>query len=289
MPSREWRHDALRIAVVVGVSLALLVRGNGVTHAQSGVLTKEQLDTLERATTLVCGKFVTEGSSQTFVLDGQAKAQLASILRKLGDLSLGGGANLNVDEYSGVLRNQLAPELKDIRDCRRRIWDDLIAKFFPGERRTENPQPSVPRTPTGNASRPDTERDRFGPEALRLVAKGIAVKSRGFALATFELENRSGVGIDAALDANSITLGTCSRIGIPDVAGVGLARPSGQREWQSIPASRKITFSMGVICAELASEKSVDFAASLLVRVGEQIFSYPVQADGVPVKVTDGR
>jgi hypothetical protein len=121
------------------------------------------------------------------------------------------------------------------------------------------------------------------------VAKGIAVKSRGGALATFELHNRSGVGIDAALDAASITLGTCSRIGVPDVNGLGLARPSSQRDWRNIPASGRVTFSMGFFCRELVPVKSADFAASLLIKVGEQIFPYPVHADGVPIQTADGR
>ncbi|MBY5666637.1 hypothetical protein [Rhizobium leguminosarum] len=77
-----------------------------------------------------------EGSKKSFELNGQAKAELASLFKKLADVGLDGAGKLTVDDYTGVLQTELAPELKNVRECRQKVWADLLTRIAPETQRS---------------------------------------------------------------------------------------------------------------------------------------------------------
>src|SRR6516164_973074 len=126
------REDAMNFNISkiakFGAVLAPLVcaaTSAGVLNAQAQNYSQQQLDVFDRILPLVCGYYQPNGDSKTIELNGTAKAELSSLFKKLADLGIEGAGKLDVEEYSGVLRNQIGPELKDVRDCRLKVFTDL--------------------------------------------------------------------------------------------------------------------------------------------------------------------
>jgi hypothetical protein len=100
--------------------------------AQSESPQRDPVAILREIVPLICGNFEISGSSKTFTLSGDAKAHLANLFKKLADLGIAAAGNLNVEEYTGVLRTEIAPQLSGVRECRLKVWADLKSKLFPG-------------------------------------------------------------------------------------------------------------------------------------------------------------
>lgn len=78
----------------------------------------------------ICGVSQTEGSGSKLELDGEAEASVAILSKRLLGLGIEGGANLQESEYKNVLREQLADELKDARQCRQDVFDKMFSTVF---------------------------------------------------------------------------------------------------------------------------------------------------------------
>ncbi len=94
---------------------------------------KEQIETLEKIIPLVCGNFEQSGKNKTISIDTNAKAELSSLFKKLADLGIQGAGKINIDEYSGVLRTEIAPQLNNVRECRLKVWTDLVSRVSPAK------------------------------------------------------------------------------------------------------------------------------------------------------------
>ncbi|MEM8571163.1 MAG: hypothetical protein AAGG56_09670 [Pseudomonadota bacterium] len=55
---------------------------------------------------------------------------MAVLSRRLVDIGIEGAGVLEGSEYQGVLREQLADELKDSRQCRLKVFDQMFARVF---------------------------------------------------------------------------------------------------------------------------------------------------------------
>lgn len=73
----------------------------------------------------ICGKYSSEGSSSNKELSIEAKADLASVFKKLADLGLTGAAKYADSNYSNVRQEQLLDAIKSGQACRTKIWDDF--------------------------------------------------------------------------------------------------------------------------------------------------------------------
>lgn len=133
--------------------------------AQSEGLSSAQRTVVQEMVVLICGAFELKGSSSTFDLDIAARAELDSLLRRFADLGIEGAAKLNADEYSNVLRADLAPHLKNVTDCRLSVWRDLLARFPNASQKSEDA-----------GSNPDVAKiGRI--EATRAVDANVSVKN----------------------------------------------------------------------------------------------------------------
>lgn len=78
----------------------------------------------------LCGELDGTGSVSEVDVDGQADAGIAVLSKRLLELGISGGAKLKEGEYSNVLREQLAGDLQDNRDCRKKVFDKMFSVVF---------------------------------------------------------------------------------------------------------------------------------------------------------------
>ena len=74
---------------------------------------------------LVCGEFQSSGSSQSLKITGDAEAKLDGLIKRLVALGVKGATEFSSDEYVGVLRTEVGHELKSVRECRLKIYNDM--------------------------------------------------------------------------------------------------------------------------------------------------------------------
>ena len=87
--------------------------------------TSSAFTTLEKLLPLVCGEFMDSGSSKQLSISGNAEAQVDGFLKELVDMGFEGAAEINTREYVGVLREEVGDQLKSVRDCKSRIYNDF--------------------------------------------------------------------------------------------------------------------------------------------------------------------
>lgn len=73
----------------------------------------------------ICGVYELSGERQETELKGVAAARVKGFVAKLAELGIEGSAALKAEEYTNVRSEELGTELKDIRKCRRSVWDDM--------------------------------------------------------------------------------------------------------------------------------------------------------------------
>ena len=88
----------------------------------------------------LCQTVPLETQTETLQLSGDAKAELEGIIKKLASLGISGAAKYESSSSKNVLQKDLAEVLKDARNCRLQIWNDLKGKFQIGSPRSEELQ-----------------------------------------------------------------------------------------------------------------------------------------------------
>lgn len=96
----------------------------------------------------ICGKIPSEGSEKKDELSGSVRADLLGVIRRLANIGFEGAVKHQRSQYQGVLQGNLAQALKDERDCRRIVFQELKKDLLDNK---ENPALSEP-----------SERDRSG-------------------------------------------------------------------------------------------------------------------------------
>src|SRR3569832_468807 len=91
--------------------------------------TKEALDNIAQFADRLCQTVPIEVSTTSVELSGTAKADLAGKIKKLADLGIEGAAKYKNESSRNVLQKYLAATLKESRDCRLHVWNDLKHSF----------------------------------------------------------------------------------------------------------------------------------------------------------------
>lgn len=104
-----------------------------ITPAQSQMGVPKPLEKDERIVSLVketaialCGSFQNSGRSTEFSVEGNAKAQVNGLLKKLSDIGVSVNGKLRETSYVGPLREDLAKYNKDVSTCNVQIFQDLL-------------------------------------------------------------------------------------------------------------------------------------------------------------------
>jgi hypothetical protein len=73
----------------------------------------------------ICNTVPTVGEHQSAEVEGDIKAELGGLLRKLSNTGIGGTGKYTNDEYAGILQQDLAAALKSNADCKLRVFMTL--------------------------------------------------------------------------------------------------------------------------------------------------------------------
>lgn len=111
-------------------ALAVIALTSAQLSAQPAPNVEEGTETILSFAEQLCGELELGGSDSKLDLDGQADAGISVLSKRLVDLGITGGAKLEDGEYSNVLREQLAEELKNNRGCRQSVFEKMFAVVF---------------------------------------------------------------------------------------------------------------------------------------------------------------
>ncbi len=118
------------LCLITFVPFLLLFSFNGNSDATPLEEEKEALKVILDFANQICDEITLEGEGENLELSGEAKAELDWLLKKLANLGIKGAATYQKAEYEGVLREDLAEVLKDSRDCKLEIFNQLKSIFF---------------------------------------------------------------------------------------------------------------------------------------------------------------
>lgn len=110
--------------VLVLAAVAAAGGAGAPVHAQA--LDREALMLIRETVDAICGELDRAGFKRSAAAEGKAEAALSGLAGQLLDLGVEGAGRIDSTEYANVLQEELGDELKDIRACRLKVWDDLL-------------------------------------------------------------------------------------------------------------------------------------------------------------------
>jgi hypothetical protein len=78
----------------------------------------------------ICNVVTAAGSSRSFDVDGQVKAELGGLASRLAGVGISGSGKLNEEQYQNVLRQDLAGTLRDNAACKLKVFETLSSKIL---------------------------------------------------------------------------------------------------------------------------------------------------------------
>ncbi|WP_298353224.1 hypothetical protein [Rhodoblastus sp.] len=128
-----------RIAPALAAVAAVYYLSGGVADAQTSEVLHEITATADR----LCGFVSQFGDKKAIKVNGDVTAELSGLAKRLANLGVKGVGTLESSQYEGVVQAQLSGALKDVRDCKLKVFnvlqDKLIAvEHAPGIQRNPN-------------------------------------------------------------------------------------------------------------------------------------------------------
>lgn len=118
-------------AFAIGISALLFCYCASPAQAQSPPdKLKEAVDYMLEKSVALCGAVPPNGSQQSYSIQGDIKAQLPGILKKLTDIGISGVGDYSEEHYEGVLQSQLADVMKDVIHCKENTFNLLFQIFL---------------------------------------------------------------------------------------------------------------------------------------------------------------
>jgi hypothetical protein len=103
--------------------------GVGVAAARADI--GSDLHLITETANSICNVIPTTGERESVQVDGNVKAELSGLLKKLTDAGLSGSGKFTSEEYVGVLQKDLASALKNNADCKETVFKILQEKILP--------------------------------------------------------------------------------------------------------------------------------------------------------------
>jgi len=157
-------------------------------------------DTADR----ICSVVTTDGSSRSFDVEGQLKAELGGLASRLAGVGISGSGKLNEEQYRNVLRQDLAGTLRDNAACKLKVFETLSTKILS----------SVPQEPALNIA--GRWRDNWGTmytiaqegDAFRFSTSGPSCRGNYFQ--TSGRGTISGRNVESSYNSSLPSGGRCS-------------------------------------------------------------------------------
>ena len=117
----------MRTAVLTALAIAIFTWAACGAGADS---TADVLALIGQAADQICGSVAQSGHTTKTEVKGDVDATLSFLVKKLADLGIKGAGQINSTDYQGVLQDQLAATLGDIRQCKLKVFDSLQQKLL---------------------------------------------------------------------------------------------------------------------------------------------------------------
>jgi len=160
-------------------------------------------DTADR----ICNVVTAAGSSSSFDIDGQVKAELGGLASRLAGVGVSGSGKLNEERYQNVLRQDLAGTLRDNAACKLKVFETLSTKILSAAPQVEQ-APNIAgrwRDNLGTTYVVDQEGDSF-----RFYAFGTSC--RGYNFQTSGRGTTNGRNVESSYSSNLPSGGRCTGI-----------------------------------------------------------------------------
>lgn len=132
--SKFFQTTLRRCLDILFFSIVLLCFSAALAHGRSATAdpcVTEALALMTDTADEMCGEILQSGESEALSGSGKASASLRGLLGRLAELGLEGDLDVNAQQYSNVLRDQLAGELANARDCRVRLMERFFEDILP--------------------------------------------------------------------------------------------------------------------------------------------------------------
>jgi len=174
-------------------ALAGLLASGPLCQPRADTLPESALRDIANTADRICGIVATSGSSQALQAKGDVRAELNGLFKRFANVGGGISGQAASTSYQGVVQSELADTLKDMRDCKLKVFELLLSKLapdtVPGEVPT-GPEGTTPRQAQAASSlrrlvvTRDTELKRT-PEQYAAVVEEIAAGQRVMVLSDF--------------------------------------------------------------------------------------------------------
>ena len=115
---------------ILATSVFSILMLTSVAAAQNSRALEEGVNLIVSTAEAVCLAASTQGSSGSTSVEGEVDGGLGVLSKRLLELGIEGAGRLTEEEFSNVLREDLAAELNDNRRCREKIFDAMFARIF---------------------------------------------------------------------------------------------------------------------------------------------------------------
>ena len=113
----------------IPLTLAAMVWASRAMPAEAD--TRDALALIVEAAQKICNDVPTMGERQSIGVNGDVKAELNGLLKRLGDIGISGSGKYEADKYAGVLQHDLASALKENGECKLTVLRLLIDRVMP--------------------------------------------------------------------------------------------------------------------------------------------------------------
>lgn len=93
--------------------------------AQNIDLQRQTLQMITSTADSICNIVTSSGSSSSTEVQGNVRAQLEGLARRLGEAGINGSGRITSDQYQGVIREQLATTLDNNAKCKLEVFQSL--------------------------------------------------------------------------------------------------------------------------------------------------------------------
>jgi hypothetical protein len=96
---------------------------------------QEITDTADR----LCGNVATSGQTNAASGAAEVKAELNGLAKRLADLGVSASGSTSSSTYEGVIQQELPTALRDVRECKLKVFQTLQEKLLPDAQSTPGP------------------------------------------------------------------------------------------------------------------------------------------------------
>lgn len=107
--------------------LALCLTAAALVAPAAQAQVSSQIDMIDEFANTICGAIERSGYQKTDKIDAGLEGKLTDLL---AEAKANGTLARNVENYTNVLQQHLPEELKSVRECRLKIWNDMHVIFF---------------------------------------------------------------------------------------------------------------------------------------------------------------